>query len=364
MIPVVNARWGRYLRKGLAALLDEADAVRVPPRAAPIDKPVPERGLTTLAEEPTPLPRPVPEIVNEIAGENFDNLEAFRKMYKDRNEIPKSQRQSQVQSVKEAAEKLGTGEIEGKEFRNIVKRDLPIRPIENMVEMAKTEDLIGGLEESQVKKGIINLNKFIEDGVRIATRLDIPAYNRFNKWIVSLHDGRKTGGAPVGYGKTAVLDNVEFKSASKGAFNIASEKITPKGKKTSKSTIARMYGDWRNVPNEETATRANRILNGRVGKTNKYIDEEDGSEWIQVGMNPYRASFFYDKITGTPLKAAEEVIQVGPLVFARGSKRLRPSDFKTDKSLTITTEKGKKVPFKKGGSIMERNPYGYSPKAI
>ena len=53
MIPVVNARWGRYLRKGLAALLDEADAVRVPPRAAPIDKPVPERGLTTLAEEPT-----------------------------------------------------------------------------------------------------------------------------------------------------------------------------------------------------------------------------------------------------------------------------------------------------------------------
>jgi hypothetical protein len=79
MIPIVNARWGRYLRKGLAALLDEADAVRVPPRAAPIDKPVPERGLTTLAEEPTPLPRPVPErglttLEDELPSERIQEI--------------------------------------------------------------------------------------------------------------------------------------------------------------------------------------------------------------------------------------------------------------------------------------------------
>ena len=81
-------------------------------------------------------------------------------------------------------------------------------------------------------------------------------------------------------------------------------------------------------------------------------------------MNPYRASYFVDKNIGTPLKSAEEIIQVGPLVFAKGSQRLKPSDFKKDKSLTVTTDTGKKVPFKKGGAIVERNPYNYTAKAI
>jgi len=93
-------------------------------------------------------------------------------------------------------------------------------------------------------------------------------------------------------------------------------------------------------------------------------DPEDGSEWIQVGMNPYRASYFVDKNTGTPLKSAEEMIQVGPLVFAKGSQRLKPSDFKKDKSLTTRTDTDKIVPFKKGGSVVERNPYNYTARAI
>ena len=81
-------------------------------------------------------------------------------------------------------------------------------------------------------------------------------------------------------------------------------------------------------------------------------------------MNPYRASYFVDKNTGTPLKSAEEMIQVGPLVFAKGSQRLKPSDFKKDKSLTTRTDAGKTIPFKKGGSVVERNPYNYTARAI
>ena len=89
-----------------------------------------------------------------------------------------------------------------------------------------------------------------------------------------------------------------------------------------------MYGDYNKVPDEDVVARSKRILAGKVEDSNKYIDPEDGSEWIQVGMNPYRASYFVDKNTGTPLKSAEEMIQVGPLVFAKGSQRLKPSDFK------------------------------------
>lgn len=41
------------------------------------------------------------------------------------------------------------------------------------------------------------------------------------------------------------------------------------------------------------------------------------SEWVQIGYNPVRAGYFYDRATGLPLEAAEEVIQVGNLVLGR-----------------------------------------------
>ena len=33
-------------------------------------------------------------------------------------------------------------------------------------------------------------------------------------------------------------------------------------------------------------------------KLGKEILKEKNSEWTQVGMNPYRGSYFYDKVTG------------------------------------------------------------------
>ena len=55
-----------------------------------------------------------------------------------------------------------------------------------------------------------------------------------------------------------------------------------------------MNGSWRNV-DPETARR----------QAEEYLTDPD---WVQVGMNPYRHSFFYDKATGQPLASADEVI--------------------------------------------------------
>ena len=81
-------------------------------------------------------------------------------------------------------------------------------------------------------------------------------------------------------------------------------------------------------------------------------------------MNPFRSSYFYDKLSGSPLKSAEEVIQVGPLVFGRGAIRAKPSDFKKDKTMMTKTKADKKISFKQGGSIIERNPYNYPSRSI
>ena len=287
--------------------------------------------------------------------DNSDKLDNYQAAWKAENKVRKEQKQ--LDSVRDAAIKLDEGKITSKEFRNIVKRDLPTKPIKNMVEVPSFENIIGALDKNKVEKGIINLNKKIKDGERVSSRLDIPAYNKYNQWVVSLHDEK--GQKSIGYGKTSVLNDVKFGSSAKAALKIAKTKAKGGSDKT---PIAKIFGNWKNIDEDLTAKRAERILANK--KDNKYIDPEDGSEWIQVGMNPFKASYFYDKLSGSPLKSAEEVIQVGPLVFARGAKRLRPSDFKKEKTLTVTTKAGKKIPFKKGGSVIERNPYNYQPRAI
>lgn len=296
----------------------------------------------------------VTKIQKIVADEK--KLDEFKDQYKKQYGV--SQKQKQKSEVKEAVEKRLAGEITGKEQRDITKKFLPLEPITKMVKVPTFEDIAGSLtKDKTLSKGIINLNTKLEVGQRVSSRLDIPAYENFDTWVVSFHDGTKQGGKSIGYGKTANLTDVDFSSSAKAASNIAKEK-------TAKSTIARMYGDYNKVPDEDVVARSKRILAGKVEDSNKYIDPEDGSEWIQVGMNPYRASYFVDKNTGTPLKSAEEMIQVGPLVFAKGSQRLKPSDFKKDKSLTTRTDTDKIVPFKKGGSIVERNPYNYTSRII
>ena len=39
--------------------------------------------------------------------------------------------------------------------------------------------------------------------------------------------------------------------------------------------------------------------------------------WTQVGYNPDRHSYFFDRATGEPVISGEEAIQIGPLVLVK-----------------------------------------------
>jgi len=253
-------------------------------------------------------------------------------VWKEKNRLPESQRQRRIPEVQEAAEQLSEGKITSKEYRRTVKTNQPIELItkENFPTMPTKTEIVGalkGTDPRKVKTGIVGLNKTIDNGTRVASRLDIPAYDNYDKWIVSLHDGTKRGGEAIGYGQTAVLKNVEFVSSAKGGLNIA------KGK--SKATIARIHGDYYNAEPENVYEAVKDLL--------------DSSEWIQVGMNPFRHSYFYNKATGFPVTRADEVLQVGPLVLARGVKTPTISDLK---QLKIKTSDGKIRAFNEGGPVM------------
>jgi len=84
----------------------------------------------------------------------------------------------------------------------------------------------------------------------------------------------------------------------KAALDIA------KGK--NKFPYATMKGTWEDLTDEQAFALAK-----------KYINDP---EWTQVGFNPERASYFYDKKTMLPVFDAEMAIQIGPLVLAKQAK--------------------------------------------
>lgn len=282
----------------------------------------------------------------ELADKLLKDETAFEG-WKKENKV--SQEQKRVPEVQEAAQALTEGKITSKDYRHIVKGSQPIRPItsDNFPDLPTKAEIVGALKATDPRKvdtGVIGLNKSIKDGTRVGSRLDIPAYEKYDKWIVSLHDGTKRGGNAIGYGQTAVLTDVEFITSAKGGVGIA------KGKP--KTTIARIHGDYQNAEPENVFEAAKQLIND--------------PEWTQVGMNPFRHSYFYDKATGNPVTRADEVIQVGPLVLARGVKKPTLSEMKElfggtkvvkDGKVTykgaVRTEDGKIRMFKEGGAVMQ-----------
>ena len=96
-------------------------------------------------------------------------------------------KQKRVPEVQEAAEKLSEGKITSREYRDTVKAYQPIQPItdETFPKLPTLKEIAGSLHENKVAKGIVGVNKSIPDGTRVGSRLDIPAYQDYNTWVVS-----------------------------------------------------------------------------------------------------------------------------------------------------------------------------------
>ena len=261
--------------------------------------------------------------------------------------------------AKEDAEDFFQGDITRKELQTLINSKLgdpTLYTLDNFPDMPTVTDTVGGMGTKARKYGILGVKGFdLKEGQRVGSRLDIPAYNEYDKWIVSIHDGNVDKGGVVGYGQAIRLKNIEFKPEPKMALDIARkkelkaadpEKGTP-AKYQTKSTIARINGDYVKEDPYELYEQAKLLL--------------DDPEWTQVGMNPYRGSFFYDKKTGMPVLNAEEVIQVGPLVLAKKVKTPKLSElkkyfggeFKDGKYKSAArTKDGKVKVFNQGGAVM------------
>jgi hypothetical protein len=184
-------------------------------------------------------------------------------------------------------------------------------------------------------KGVIGINKNIPQNKKVTSRFDIHAYDEYDKYVVTVGEGKKV----LGYAPTAVLKNVEFKYFPDKAWRVT--------KGEHKGPFATMEGEWQNLTPESAHKLASKNI--------KEVDPNTGEKvWTEVGFDPSSRLSFYNRVTGDPVFEAEEVIQVGPMVLARGIKE--PTKDHLDK-LFFTSSAGKEIQLKKRGGMVARNPY-------
>ena len=260
--------------------------------------------------------------------------------------VPKEEvKRRQTRKFVDQIKQLEQDQITGKQYRTFIKENQPATKFnaEDLKTMLPSfTDVVAGLDarnQNNAKKGIVGLNKTIEKGEIVKTRLDIPSYNLRDIWVAQITaDKNKTL-----YGRTAVLKNGSFSIEGKDPAKKV-EKMMGVGKgEKEKTPFATMGGEWQNVSDEDAFQLAQ-----------KYIDDP---EWTQVGFNPERHSFFYDKDTMMPVFNFDELVQVGPLVLAKIkktddlSRTERVERIGKLRELRIPDKIGKPAVYNEGGAI-------------
>ena len=210
-----------------------------------------------------------------------------------------------IPEVVKAAKDYRDKKISQEEYIKLVERYMPYREMDSVPKPATKSELMSSLKDDQ-RKQVGHALKYLKDGDMVGLRLDIPAYRDYGVWIVSVHDANGVKlGKIVGYEPVAIANDVVFISNPDAALGIATDELH-------KNSFARMLGAWE----ASTPTSA---------KTEAEAAIKDPS-YVQLGMNPARHSWFYDRKTGQPVIGADRVIQVGGLVLAKNPKYTTPQD--------------------------------------
>lgn len=251
---------------------------------------------------------PKKEIITRLGTHAYDMLGLTPEKvaaWKSANIKPNKQQQDPV--LAKAVDAYLNKQISQADYLRIMNERRPIRPLTAVPAGHTNEDIVSALLGPQVEKGILGLNAHVPEGTRVGNRLDIPAYERYGIYVDTMHD--PAGKKPIAYGHTGHLKDVQFSSSPTRSARIGlgtrEQALTPmaEAEGMGKSPFAMMVGNQVNTSDEEVR----RMLK-------EYLKDP---EWHQIGMNPYRASQFYDKADMRPVWSAKEKLQAGPLVLAR-----------------------------------------------
>ena len=197
--------------------------------------------------------------------------------------------------LKDAANQLQEGLITAQEFDSLVNQYKPIRVPQGVRSPNGREEVVTVLKSNQKPMAFPN----IPEGARVGTRLDIDA-TRKGVPVVAIHQPKPNIGSAkqpiIGYDSVARLTNVKFAVGNQTrALKIAAGAF--------KEPLQTMEGTYSKISPEQAVAIAKASLND--------------PSWTQVGVDPERHAYFYDKKNTDPVASADEIIQIGDQVFAK-----------------------------------------------
>lgn len=203
-----------------------------------------------------------------------------------------------------AANQLKRGEITKAEYDELVNKYKPIPVYAEAMKPATPEQVFDALDTAKREK----INPEIAEGTSVGLRLDIPAFNRKGIFVVSIHKKRtpSAAGPVIGYGSVARVRDVTFGLGKETkALEIAAG--------SAKDVLQTIEGKWVKTNPDEAYKAAQ--------------DAIKDPEWVQIGIDPTRHSYFYDRRTTQPIVKADEVIQIGNMLLGKGVVYGNKDDF-------------------------------------
>ena len=218
--------------------------------------------------------------------------------------------------LEESAQALRDGKITREQHLKNINTYKPVESWDALPREPSNKATVFSLKPDQREKGRFILpadttealgvtQSGLKVGDRFNGRLDIPAYQRFDTWIVAGTSNAEKG--VTHYAKAIHYKGVGDNPVRFAASQKTGEKIgTGEMGKTGYATVS---GEIKDLDADAIRKKAEALLND--------------PEWTQVGFDPRRQSSFYVRGADNrhvPVREADEVIQIGPLVLAKNAK--------------------------------------------
>ena len=237
------------------------------------------------------------------------NVERIKQSFKDVT--------ARIDVLEKAAKRLQNDEIDYSTYDKLVNDVKPIVPYETVPAPETVQDMRNALQSNQVDK--LNTISNIPNGTPIQLRLDIPAYRDKGVWIPTIHGTKETDALGLGgrnkaiaHESVAIVNNADL--FMREGLQRAGLRIAAGGMKGPYATIS---GELEQTTPDAAFAEAQAALNDPT--------------FVQVGFDPTRHSYFYDRTTTQPVVGADRIIQVGPLVMAKNPVFQGKENFKYSK---------------------------------
>ena len=198
-------------------------------------------------------------------------------------------------AMEAAAKKVSEGKMSHDAYDKVIAKHKPVKPYEFVPKPATDDDAERALKPAQKDKW--RGHEQWPAGRKVGLRLDIPAYENHGVWVNSIHDeeGTEDNKLPTAYNSVSSVKNATFDAKPDKAIRVATGE-------QNKSPFARIKGELHHMSEDEAVEHMQKNLNHK--------------DYIQVGMDPRRHGYFYDRKTMKPVTHAKHVVQIGPLVLA------------------------------------------------